>query len=1415
MRLPLAVLILALIGAAAAPVRAQSSDRFEALVGLARVKRDAGDARAARGYFEQARRLKPFDSSLEAEYFWVLAEVAPAEAVAVGHQLLQQRPAADDVRERTIAAALASGQEATALGLAQAGARREPGRALWHRYVASSLARQGKPAEAVRAWQAAVDAAGAHENDRVGLALALEAAGEYRRALVAWDAVSIEHRRDRADWERSRLRALAHAGPAVDAAVEVDAWVAAHVDDREMREALVDLWSRAGDPARARVALQPLLAGTDRHRWMRRDMELARATGLPAIAIERLEQMATDRAATRVDLLTLIELLIDRKTFTRAGDLIRSVSATTSTCDLDLLPLIDRIPGAQGTSWLIDHLRGRDCRRAPAWTERGIERSTAEGRHAEALALIDTLPTGRRDARPLRRLAGQLQLWTGDAASAARTLAPLVDGDPADLIARDALVDAYRGVGNPYAAWSTALPIVDAPDTPAARLVTLAELALEADRPQAVDALLSRAPAAAAPAPIRLGLQGRALIALGRPADAVRVLSSVPLSELEPPAVLALVDGLHTTRGVDAALGVARSAPLNGTATRDVVARRGMLELLAGSNDATPASRADLAALDPTLPAIVDAEVALAQERPFDALAALATLPPGAPSGRVADLRVTALAGSGNLQAALAELQLLRQQRPAFTPFILREAELAWRLDPGRDALAAVLALPGQFPGNWHAATTAARALAFEKRHDDVIAVLGGMGGHEALPIEGRVLMARSLFAAGRAAAALETLVDLQLRGPAEVFRAELIARVEGAEAGERIFRVLAASPDASADLFLAWAALTPDRTRRVAVLEEGARRFAGSASLFESLANARAAAGDRDGSLVAAGQAVAIDAGSGEAWFQLLAGTVAVRPADDLARLIGRFTGIAATRPALAIVTADRTAALVRSASDPLLNAALGWLGMDIADPSLQVSRDLARVRLLAAGQRWFEALQAADDAVVRHPGAAPALRLRADVLSWAGRHDEGIAAYDDYLAVVPADVDARRQQARVAGWAGRFADARRYYDALRARSPGDAAIAAEAEAKTALFEGRWRRAVAAYERWLAVEPGNGEARFELAEALRAAGDVERADATLSSLAPDGGHRLAEAARDREAWRREPSVAMVAGLSSANGYEDQRLLSLRTTGAEMRATFGAEGRTTVTADATSVQAASRDVTRAGYQLGVGGSRRLSRTAAVDALVSLWDVSGPGAAAVQASATAAWSPADRWTLQGGAGRELLLENIATIDRRLAATGGFLGAAFESPSASFGIRSSWQRLSDGNRRARLSVSATRAVSDRWSHVRVIAWADVLDHARATGVYFAPERFLRIDGGLEYTHLFSQPRFRGDRMDQIAVGYLIGTDSRGTLYQHPSVRMGWEMSSSMALSLRADVIRSRSYNEQSLLVSLHLIGGAFSR
>jgi tetratricopeptide (TPR) repeat protein len=1396
------------------PAQAQSSDRFEALVGLARVKRDAGDAAAARRYFDQARQSGTFDASLEAEYFWVLAEVAPAEAVAVGRQLLRQRPEIDAVRERSIAVALATGQEAVALALAQDGAVREPDRATWHRYVAQLQARQGRATEAARAWEAALGTPESDAADRAGLALALEAGGEYQRASAAWDQVPLDQRRERTDWERSRLRSLMRSAPAIEAAREIDAWLAAFADDRQMREALVDLWSRAGHPDRARAVLQPLLSGADRLRWMRRDMELARAVGVPADAIGRLQEMVAAGLAERADRLTLIGLLVEAAAFDRAVDLIRSVAVETSGCASDVFTLIDRIPGAPGTSLLADELRAHDCTAATQWIDRGIERTVAEGRHPEALALIGTLPADRRETRDMRRLAGQLHLWTGDAVAAVRLLAPIVDADPVDMAARDALVDAHRAVGDAYAAWQAAAPLVGASDTSAARLLALAELSLEADQPQTVDALLNRVPAAAATAATRLALQGRARAALGRPAEAVGLLSSVVVSDLPAPAVLALLDSLHATRGVDAALAVARTADVDATTNRDLAARRVMLERLAASGNEPVSLRAEIAAIDPSLPIFIDAEVALALERPLDALAILATLPSDTQQQRAADLRVTALAGSGNLQAALDQLQVLRRQRDAFTPFILREAELAWRLEPGPDTLATVLALPARFPGNQSAATTAARALVFEKRHEDVIGVLGDEAIRPGLSIEGRVLMARSLAASGRSADALAVVADLQLRGPASVFRAELIARVDGAEAGARAFRTLAASPNAPADVFLAWAALTPDTATRLAVLEDGARRFTTNASLLAGLAVARAAAGDREGSLAAAEQAVAVDAESGEAWFQLLTNTAAVRP-GDLAALLDRFGVVVAARPALAVATADRTAALVQSATDPLLTAALSWLRVDIHDPSLRVSRDLALVRLLAAGERWFEALEAADRAVLLHPEAAAALRLRADVLSWAGRHDEGVAAYDDYLARVPADVDARRQQARVAGWAGRFADARRYYEALRATRPDDEAIAAEVRAKTAFFEGRWRRAVEAYDRWLLVEADNSEARFELAEVLRAAGDLDRADAILSALSPEGGHRLAEAARDREAWRREPSVAVVADLSSANGYEGQRLLDLRTTGARVHAAFDRTGHTMVTADAGSVHVASADVTRSGYQVGGAAARRLSRAAAVDGQVSLWDVSGPGAPVVQAAVTGAWSPADRWTLYAGTGRELLFDNIATIDRRLTAAGVFAGATFEAPSASLDVRSSWQRLSDGNQRTRLSVSATHAVSERWHHLRAIGWAELLDYARPADTYFAPHQFLRIDGGLEYTHLLSQPRFRGDRMDQIAIGYLIGTDSRGAVYQHPSVRGSWEMSPTMALSVRADLIRSRSYNERSLLVALHLIGGAFSR
>jgi tetratricopeptide (TPR) repeat protein len=144
-----------------------------------------------------------------------------------------------------------------------------------------------------------------------------------------------------------------------------------------------------------------------------------------------------------------------------------------------------------------------------------------------------------------------------------------------------------------------------------------------------------------------------------------------------------------------------------------------------------------------------------------------------------------------------------------------------------------------------------------------------------------------------------------------------------------------------------------------------------------------------------------------------------------------------------------------------------------------------LTRARDFAAAEQWTASLEAVDAALAADPHAPAALKLRAEVLSWSGRHADAVKAYDVYLGQAPQDVEAKRQQARVLGWGGLFSEAKRRYASLVREYSGDARIAAEAAAKTAFYDGRWSAAAEAYQRWLALEPDNTEARFEHAESL------------------------------------------------------------------------------------------------------------------------------------------------------------------------------------------------------------------------------------------------------------------------------------------------------------------------------------------
>ena len=97
-----------------------------------------------------------------------------------------------------------------------------------------------------------------------------------------------------------------------------------------------------------------------------------------------------------------------------------------------------------------------------------------------------------------------------------------------------------------------------------------------------------------------------------------------------------------------------------------------------------------------------------------------------------------------------------------------------------------------------------------------------------------------------------------------------------------------------------------------------------------------------------------------------------------------------------------------------------------------------------------------------------------------------------------------------------------------------------------------------------------------------------------------------------------------------------------------------------------------------------------------------------------------------------------------------------------------------------------------------------------YGNVSSLYFSPSRFVRVDAGLEYTHLVEKPRFGGDRQKSLQVSFLEGTDNHGVLYYRPSVAAGLELSRRFTINGTASMIRSTTYQDSVVAVDIRVTG-----
>ncbi len=735
-----------------------------------------------------------------------------------------------------------------------------------------------------------------------------------------------------------------------------------------------------------------------------------------------------------------------------------------------------------------------------------------------------------------------------------RFFVAVVNEDSSETRATTALVEVLRALGDSEGAWVLAERAWSA-SSEVEHQITLAELALESGHQAQALSLAHALGGDDIVGERSAAVEGRALLNLGRPAEARAVLE--PLLPA-PAASLAWLDAVAATDGVSAALtAVARLPITSSPAWADVNARRAVWLVRLGHREEAERLLREVEAVNPVSGVLTRGEIALASARPADAERAFRSVLVNQPAHvRALDGLSTALAEQGRWDEAIATLSAIRARRPFEAHWEVRMAEWRYRQAPTDASLEALRALAQTHPQSG-AMSALARAYFGAGQYALALAALGS--DFATLSESDAVLAARCLRGAGRAADAA-ALLGSRAALPVDglLLRAELLASLEGPGAARTDFEALTMRSDASPDWYLAWADAQRSGEELMRILANATARFPDDARLQERLAVTAWAARDEATALAAADAALLADDGRTGAWFVKVEIASRHGSSTELLALLSRFETRFANQPSARIGMAEMLAGLTRSSGDPAARRALVWVEAILADEPQQAAAAVARARLYAASNDLPQALRVIDELVTERPELPAALKLKAELLAASGHYKDAVDAFDDYLARAPRDLEARRQQARIEGWRGAYGESLARYERLCESDLRSPVVVAELDAKRAYYRGHWSDAVRRYDAWLALEPDNVEAQIERAQALDHLGDASQARDAFSAIAASATpNDVSLTAADRIERRRAASVDLFAVAQSADAIERRQLLDLVDSGAGVSDNLG------------------------------------------------------------------------------------------------------------------------------------------------------------------------------------------------------------------------------------------------------------------